>query len=194
MPVSASNLIAACADSAGVRAFFSCKTSAICSPTVNSGFRAVIGSWKIIAMSWPRIPRKARSGRDSRSTAPSCPAKVALPLMAAFCTRRSRLSAVTVFPEPDSPTSASFSPGWMEKSMPRTTSLPAKDTRRFLTSRRQDMSVPGVEVVEAVERSGGPPRASSAPSGGSDDTSVRSVGAVICPLSGGPAHPAAHPP
>ena len=33
----------------------------ICSPTVSTGFKRVIGSWKIIAMSWPRILRISAS-------------------------------------------------------------------------------------------------------------------------------------
>jgi hypothetical protein len=58
----------------------------------------------------------ARSSRSEAASAgrgcrPPTPAKIALPVTSAFCTSRSRLSAVTVLPEPDSPTSASFSPG-----------------------------------------------------------------------------------
>jgi hypothetical protein len=63
MPVFANNSIAACADWAGVRAIFSRKTSAICSPTVISGFSAVIGSWKIMATWSPRSARICAFGQ-----------------------------------------------------------------------------------------------------------------------------------
>jgi microcin C transport system permease protein len=52
----------------------------------------------------------------------------------ALAARRSRLKAETVLPEPDSPTSATRSPGTMEKSMPCTTSWPANATDRPRTS------------------------------------------------------------
>ena len=114
----------------------SCSTSAIWSPTVYSGFSAVIGSWKIIAISRPRTASSSRSGSASRSRgfSPSLAEKSADPLTAALGTRPSRLSALTVLPDPDSPTSASFSPRATEKSMPCTTSLPPKATRKPRTS------------------------------------------------------------
>ena len=49
--------------------------SAIWSPTLNTGLRLVIGSWKIIAMSRPRSLRSARAGIRARST--TVPARVA---------------------------------------------------------------------------------------------------------------------
>ncbi len=42
--------------------------SAICSPMLNTGFRLVIGSWKIIATSLPRSARMRGSGSASRSS------------------------------------------------------------------------------------------------------------------------------
>jgi hypothetical protein len=50
---------------------------AICSPTVNTGFSEVIGSWKIIAMSAPRMPRMAAALAAARST--SAPPRRATP-------------------------------------------------------------------------------------------------------------------
>ena len=50
-------------------------TSAICSPTRRVGFRAVMGSWKIIATWLPRSPSMVAS--DARST--SCPSRVTEP-------------------------------------------------------------------------------------------------------------------
>ena len=40
--------------------------SVIWSPTVNTGFRLVIGSWKIIAMRLPRMSRICAGDRSSR--------------------------------------------------------------------------------------------------------------------------------
>ncbi len=63
IPVRASSSIAR------ARAWFlrrpscSSSTSPIWLPTVYSGFSAVIGSWKIIAISAPRMPRISRSER-----------------------------------------------------------------------------------------------------------------------------------
>ena len=42
--------------------------SMIWSPTVKSGFRLVIGSWKIIAISRPRMARICFSGSVARSS------------------------------------------------------------------------------------------------------------------------------
>ncbi|CFN71920.1 Uncharacterised protein [Bordetella pertussis] len=42
-------------------------TSPICSPTVISGLRADSGSWKIMAMSLPRIDSRVASSCRSRS-------------------------------------------------------------------------------------------------------------------------------
>jgi hypothetical protein len=41
--------------------------SLIWNPTVKQGFRLVIGSWKIIAMSLPRIERRSFLDIDNRS-------------------------------------------------------------------------------------------------------------------------------
>ncbi len=126
MPVFASNSIPACAHSAPVKPFFSIKISAICWPMVMSGLSAVMGSWKTMAMSPPRTPRISRSDSASRSR----PANRAWPSTAASPSRRSRLSAVIVLPEPDSPTSASFSPRAIWKPTPRTTDLAPKRSCR----------------------------------------------------------------
>ena len=45
----------------------SVRLSIICRPTVNTGFKEVIGSWKIIEMSFPRILRMSRSLSFNRS-------------------------------------------------------------------------------------------------------------------------------
>ena len=80
---------------------------------------AVIGSWKIIAILAPRMPRICRSLWPTRSSPP----KRMAPLVLAESTRRSTDSAVIDLPEPDSPTSANFSPGAMLNDTSLTTVL-----------------------------------------------------------------------
>ena len=117
--------------------------STIWSPTVNTGFSAVIGSWKIMAMSLPRIFRK------SFGSAPinSLPSKVTLPVTTADLGSSPMMaSEVTDFPEPDSPTTASTSPGRTSKLVPRTAvtspSSPRKVTDRSLTARTGSVNAP----------------------------------------------------
>ena len=99
-------------------------------PIENRGLSAVMGSWKIMAISAPR--RACRRAGFMAST--SCPSKRQLPLTCAPWARRSTLSAVTDFPEPDSPTNAHFSPACNVRSMPCTTSRPLKAMRRLCSS------------------------------------------------------------
>ena len=106
MPVRASSSMARARAAFGRIASCSSSTSPIWLPTVYSGFSAVIGSWKIIAMRLPRRPRIWRSLLASRSS----PSKRIAPLVVALSTSRSTDSAVIDLPEPDSPTSANFSP------------------------------------------------------------------------------------
>ena len=98
--------------------------SPIWSATVNTGLSEVIGSWKIIAISAPRMPRivapwaRVRSARE-----PSRRAKSMLPpVMRPPPCSTSRMidSAVTDLPEPDSPTIATVSPRPTSKETPRT--------------------------------------------------------------------------
>src|SRR5919202_897584 len=87
-------------------------------PMVSTGFRLVIGSWKIIAICRPRTRRSARwlSFRRSR------PSKRAVPerTRPARGRRPSSASAVTLFPQPDSPTMPSVSPGPISNEIPFT--------------------------------------------------------------------------
>jgi hypothetical protein len=101
-----------------LRSKWASSASLICRPIVRTGFRLVIGSWKIIAMSRPRIRRSSRSERLKRSRSPS----VAVPLVIRPARGRMPRSAseVTLFPQPDSPTMPSVSPGAMSKEMPLT--------------------------------------------------------------------------
>ena len=76
---------------------------------VSTGLRELIGSWKIIEISAPRTLSNRFSFRESRSRSPyrTSPA-VTRP--GGFGTRPITDSALTLFPDPDSPTMASVSP------------------------------------------------------------------------------------
>src|ERR1700694_45668 len=92
--------------------------SAIWAPTVCTGLREVIGSWKIMAIS---APRRARISSVSSLTR-SLPSKKMLPAaISPGCSiSRMMLSAVTLLPHPDSPTRPMICPGWIAKEMPST--------------------------------------------------------------------------
>ena len=94
------------------------RASLIWRPIVSTGFRLVIGSWKIIAMSRPRILRSASSGSVRRSR----PSNIAVPAVTLPARERmpSRAREVTLFPQPDSPTMPSVSPGAMSNVIPLT--------------------------------------------------------------------------
>ena len=86
-------------------------TSPICRPTVKTGFSDVIGSWNTNEISRPRTLRRVASSADSRSR----PSKRAVPDSCAEAgSSRSSDIAVTLLPQPDSPTTASTSPGSSE--------------------------------------------------------------------------------
>ena len=81
----------------------------ICSPMVNTGFSEVIGSWNTMAMPGPRI----RCIRASDSSVSTWPAKRTSPVATRAGGRGSRpmtVRAVTLLPEPDSPTMPRISP------------------------------------------------------------------------------------
>ena len=88
---------------------------------VSTGLRLVIGSWKIIATSLPRTSRIAWSGNFRRSR----PASLILPSMRPFSCGISRMTerAVTLLPEPDSPTIATVSLAPMSNDTLRTTGI-----------------------------------------------------------------------
>ena len=83
--------------------------SVICVPIVSVGFSDVIGSWKIIAISRPRM------SSSSRSFSPSGPGRRTAPrretiFAGGFGSRPMIESAVTDLPQPDSPTMPSVLP------------------------------------------------------------------------------------
>ncbi len=87
--------------------------SEIWSPTVSTGLSEVIGSWKIIATSLPRILRISGSLLASRFS----PRSVIVPLSmrpGGDGIRRMIESALTDLPEPDSPTMPSVEPASTE--------------------------------------------------------------------------------
>jgi hypothetical protein len=83
--------------------------SMICSPIGRTGLSEVIGSWKIIEISRPRRSRI----RSSSSINKSRPSKRMRPCGMRAVRGNSRITPNpdTDFPEPDSPTSATISPG-----------------------------------------------------------------------------------
>ena len=91
---------------------FSCAwiVSTICSSTVSTGFRLDIGSWKIIAISRPRMSRISDSESGMRS---SWSSDTEPPSIRPAGLGSSRMIArlVTLLPQPDSPTRPSVSPG-----------------------------------------------------------------------------------
>ncbi|CAH0312388.1 hypothetical protein SRABI70_04771 [Pseudomonas sp. Bi70] len=105
-------------------------TSSIWKPTVKLGFRAVIGSWKIIDRSLPTIWRRWRPlsfsmsvpSKSSRS-ARTMPGESIRPISAIM---------VTDLPEPDSPTMASTSPLSTFRSRPSTTGTALASPKRTL--------------------------------------------------------------
>ena len=128
--------------------------SAICSPTVKTGFRLVMGSWKIIAISLPRMRRMAGSGRASRSSVwPARLVKSAWPLTCVAAvrdSRRIRVRLVTDLPEPDSPTSAVVLPGRMLKLTSATERIrPSSVSKKVLRWRTSSRGAMG-EVPDAA--------------------------------------------
>ena len=79
--------------------------STICWLMVKTGFKLESGSWKIIAIEPPRSLRIAFSGAPINSS----PRNLTLPavILAVFLGKSPSIArALTLFPEPDSPTSA----------------------------------------------------------------------------------------
>ncbi|CAM5658391.1 hypothetical protein SBADM41S_05081 [Streptomyces badius] len=87
--------------------------SASCWPTVRTGFSEDRASWKIMAISWPRILRRSSGLSFSRSRSLK---RISPPVI--FPGGMSRMPmtawAVTDLPEPDSPRTASVSPSATE--------------------------------------------------------------------------------
>jgi hypothetical protein len=120
--------------------------SAICLPTFMTGFRLVMGSWKIIAMSLPRTARISSSLIVRRSLSPSI-SEPSTTLPGGSGMSRISDMAATVLPEPDSPTMPMVSP----RSSVKLTPLTALTTpawvkkcveRSLMVRRRSPMPIP----------------------------------------------------
>ena len=120
--------------------------SPICLPIFMTGFRLVMGSWKIIAMSLPRTSRISSSLMVRRLRSPSM-SEPSTTLPGGSGMRRMSERAATVLPEPDSPTMPMVSLRSSVKLTPLTAlTTPAwvkKWVERSLTSRRRSaMPIP----------------------------------------------------
>ena len=87
--------------------------SVIWRPIVSTGLRLASGSWKIIAIRAPRILRISSSLRPIRLRPSNTALLSGETLLTFLGSRPSSDSALTLLPEPDSPTSPSDSPGLM---------------------------------------------------------------------------------
>src|SRR6266508_1403713 len=117
------------------------KVSVICVPIVSVGFKLVIGSWKIIAISRPRTSSSWRSERFARSR----PANSTEPftILAGGGIRPMIERAVTDLPHPDSPTIPSVRPLSTEKEMPSTArTTPCRVKKCVLRSRTSRSGTP----------------------------------------------------
>ena len=110
---------------------WSTRASMICSPHVYTGFNAVIGSWKIIEISLPRIARICSlvSGTRSRPLNRIRPPTI-LPGGCGMSFSMER--AVTLLPLPDSPTTASVSPGFTSYDTPSTALMTAVSVKKYV--------------------------------------------------------------
>jgi hypothetical protein len=100
---------------------------------VRTGLRLVIGSWKIIETWSPRTLRIASSSRVVNSLPLSLMLPSIRPL--AVGTRRMMERAVTLLPEPLSPTTATVSRASMVKETALTTGFQTSSTRNEVVSR-----------------------------------------------------------
>ena len=119
MPTSARALTVMSLAADFATSWWSRTASMIWSPIVRTGFRLVIGSWKIIAISPPRMSRSSSLGSVSRSR-PSNQTSPPAISPGGSSIRRMIVSAVTLLPEPDSPTIARRPPRLTAKSTPST--------------------------------------------------------------------------
>src|SRR2546422_5100309 len=105
----------------------------------STGLSEVIGSWKIIAISRPRICRIA-SSESARRSRPLKRTRPPTMRPAGGATRRMMLSALTLLPQPDSPTRATVSPSpTSHETLSAARTTPPRVTNsvvRFSTSRR----------------------------------------------------------
>ena len=116
----------------------------------STGFRLVTGSWKIMLMSRPRTWRTSFSGRASRSRSTNS----IEPPTVAFLTMRVRprmALAVTLLPQPLSPTSPTSSPGATSKLTLLTAwTVPSWDAKSTVRSVTRSSVMPQLPCVGSV--------------------------------------------
>jgi hypothetical protein len=108
--------------------------------------RLVIGSWKIMETSLPRTPRISSSLSARRSR----PFSAMEPEMRLFALGSSRMteSAVTLLPDPDSPTTATVSFGSTSRSRPFTAGCQAPSVRKSTFRSRMLSTAAGAKARE----------------------------------------------
>ncbi len=117
---------------AGVSRWCSRSASASSCPIRRSGSSAPSASCWTNPTSLPLARRQSRRVQ-ARASRPAISSRVAL-TRACRCARPSRARAVTLLPEPDSPTRARHSPAATRSDTPRTACSPGKVTERSATS------------------------------------------------------------
>ena len=115
---------------------------------VRTGLRLVIGSWKIMETSLPRTLHIWSSVSSARLIPPSMIRPSTRPLTEG--TRRMIDKAVTLLPDPDSPTIATVSRGLMSKERLRTTGRHTPSTRKEVVSPSTDRTGLSVTVRPSV--------------------------------------------
>src|SRR5687768_2606829 len=122
-----------------VRFLWRISASAICSPTWKAGLSELMGSWKIIEM---RSPRRSRS-RCAEALSRSSPSKRTSPpaMRPGGCgTRPMMESAVTLLPQPDSPTMPSVRPRSRLRSTPSAARTSPRSEAKCVRSPRTSSS------------------------------------------------------
>ena len=123
-----------------------------CWPTVKTGLSELIGSWNTQAISRPRRPCRSSSEAASMSR----PWNVTEPVRSALSGSRLRIDiAVTLLPEPDSPTSATVVFSGTSKLTPLTASTrwttpPSRPVRNATCRSRMPSSSGAAAVEDAV--------------------------------------------
>jgi len=124
--------------------------SMIWSPMRNTGFSEVIGSWKIMPMDGPRSVRNSffdipTSSRPSKRIEPDA-------IRPGGSGNRPRMdSAVTLLPEPLSPTMPSTSPGATSKLTPSTAGNTPESVRKVVVSPRTERMGSRISLAQSSD-------------------------------------------
>ena len=125
-------------------------TSSSWKPTLNTGLSDVIGSWKIIEISAPRMSRSSGFDRLSRSRPSNSTRLPGWMIEFSGGSRPSSASDVTLLPDPDSPTSATVELRGTSKEIPFTASNDVSLSRRKLTRRSRTWTSGGSLLSVAI--------------------------------------------